>query len=103
MKKYYIIPLLLCFLGCSTFKPIEGDVSYSSIVSQLSPVDEIEVFTQGGEKIEMEVEAITQSEIIGGNVAVQIENIKSIKLKKISKKNTAAAYTGSLLTGTVVS
>lgn len=90
----YLILAIASLQGCYSMKPVEGIEDRNNIIEAVKPNDVIAVETRQGKEMKFKVSHIGDGRIAGEGQEVQIDDIKELKIEKLSKGKSIAAGFG---------
>ncbi len=98
--KVLVLSLFVFLSGCTTLTKLDN--SPSSLTSKLQEGDKVQIDTKDGRSIEFKVKDITGTSISGENVKVLLDDVDTIKRKKVDGAKTAIVGVAGYLTVVMV-
>ena len=80
--------------SCSSLKTLYKGGDGDDLVKSLKINEKVVIMTKENQKFELTIKEISDSEIIGYNRSVKIEDIRQIEAKRISALKTSGAVVG---------
>lgn len=90
----FILLTSLFATGCSSMHKINLDNEHHWSVNNVSSGDYLKITTQDGKTIEMEVKSLSEKTIIGDDITIPFNQIKSLEKREISVLKTAGLSLG---------
>lgn len=95
MKRFTVLGLIICLIGCTTLQPVSGD---SAALQQriasgelLKRGDEVNILTKDGKTHFFAVKSVSATTIEGQNQSIAIDQVARIQKRKVNVGETALA------------
>lgn len=82
--------------------PIDSTKTRYEILTNINPGDLIHIETLEGSKYEVLVKSITAESVKGSDIEIPLDNIKTVKVEKISAIKTTGAIVGGYFASMIV-
>jgi len=95
MKRFTILGLIICLIGCTTLQPVTGNpASLQRRIASgelLKPGDDVDILTKDGRTHVFSVTSVSASTIEGQNESISIDQIALIQKRKLNVGETVLA------------
>ena len=94
--KYPILLMLVIsvLVACKSTGPIKDDLTSEEIAQKINPGDQIRFVTKSGDHSTMIVTSVSNGLVTGEENQYRLEDIESIEVIKVNRKETAGLVTG---------
>jgi hypothetical protein len=95
MKRFTVLGLIICLIGCTTLKPVSGNpASLQQRIASgelLKRGDNVDILTKDGRTHDFSVKSVSASTIDGQNESISIDQVTLIQKRKLNVGETALA------------
>ncbi len=95
MKRFTVLGLIVCLIGCTTLQPVTGNpASLQKRIASgelLKPGDYVDILTKDGRVHVFTVKSVSASTIDGQNESISIDRVALVQKRKLNVGKTALA------------
>jgi len=95
MKRFTVLGLIICLIGCTTLQPVtENPASLQQRIASgelLKPGDDVDILTKDGRTHVFSVKSVNASTIDGQNESISIDQVVLVKKRKLNVGETVLA------------